>query len=258
MEASEVAAMVGRVAERLYAEDYDEYNGIAEESVAEVMSWFELEIRLAAGAAVLPPPPHPPTPPGATVGRAVAERPYAEDYEHEGITEESESAAEVMSWLELEMWLAAGAAVLPLPPRPPTTPPVVGRVAAERPYAEYYDEHEGVAEDSDAEVMMSWLAAGAAVLPLPPRPPTPPGAALYVTVGGGRESCGPSLSGPASTVMASVDGRAGAPPPPAVPWPWPFPEPAAGNDEDADDDDDEWVSQLLTDGPAVEGLYGSP
>jgi hypothetical protein len=205
MEASEVAAMVGRVAERLYAEDYDEYNGIAEESVAEVMSWFELEIRLAAGAAVLPPP-HPPTPPGATVGRAVAERPYAEDYEHEGITEESESAAEVMSWLELEMW----------------------------------------------------LAAGAAVLPLPPRPPTPPGAALYATVGGGRESCGPSLSGPASTVMASVDGRAGAPPPPAVPWPWPFPEPAAGNDEDADDDDDEWVSQLLTDGPAVEGLYGSP
>ncbi|KAG2616908.1 hypothetical protein PVAP13_3NG177090, partial [Panicum virgatum] len=147
MEASEVAAMVGRVAERLYAEDYDEYNGIAEESVAEVMSWFELEIRLAAGAAVLP---------------------------------------------------------------------------------------------------------------LPPRPPTPPGAALYATVGGGRESCGPSLSGPASTVMASVDGRAGAPPPPAVPWPWPFPESAAGNDDDDEeedaDDDDEWVSQLLTDGPALEGL----
>ncbi|KAG2625141.1 hypothetical protein PVAP13_3KG196627 [Panicum virgatum] len=201
MEASEVAAIVGRVAERLYAEDYDEHEGIAEESVAEVMSWLELEIGLAAGAAVLPP-----------------------------------------------------------PPRPPTTPPVVGRVAAERPYAEYYDEHEGVAEDSDAEVVMSWLELEmrlAAVLPLPPRPPTPPGAALYatVTVGGGRESCGPSLSGPASTVMASVDGRAGAPPPPAVPWPWPFPQPAAGNDEDADD---EWVSQLLTDGPAVEGLYGSP
>ncbi|RLN30817.1 hypothetical protein C2845_PM05G26390 [Panicum miliaceum] len=52
--------------------------------------------------------------------------------------------------------------------------------------------------------------------------------------------------------MASVDGRAGAPPPPAVPWP--FPEPAAGNDEE---DDDEWVLQLLTDGPSFEGLCGN-
>ncbi|RCV16125.1 hypothetical protein SETIT_3G112900v2 [Setaria italica] len=134
---------------------------------------------------------------------------------------------------------------------------VVGKVA-ERLYAEDYDEHEDIAEESVAEVMR-WLeleiklAAGAASPPLP--------VALHATVGGGSwESCGPSMSKPASTVMASVDGRAGAPPPPAVPWPWPwpFPEPAARNEEEDDDDAaDEWIAQLLTDGPAVEGQCGS-
>lgn len=54
MEAAEVAAVVGKVAERLYAEeDYGEHEGITEESVAEVMNWLEIEIKLAAGAAVL-------------------------------------------------------------------------------------------------------------------------------------------------------------------------------------------------------------
>jgi hypothetical protein len=137
---------------------------------------------------------------------------------------------------------------------------VVGKVA-ERLYAEDYDEHEGIAEESVAEVMR-WLEleiklAASLSLPLP--------AALYsTTVGGavgssGPESCGPSMSEPASTVMASVDGRAGAPPAaPAVPWPWaPFPEPAARNDDEEYDAAAEWVSQLLTDGPAVEGQCGS-
>ncbi|CAN6340903.1 unnamed protein product [Urochloa humidicola] len=150
----------------------------------------------------------------AAIGK-VAERLYAEDYdgEHEGITEES--VAEVMRWLELEIKLAAGAAKLPLPP-------------------------------------------------LPPPPPPPAAAALYVTVGGGgeKESCGSSLSGPASTVMAAVDRRsssAATPPLQAVPWPWPFPEPAARDGEQEEEEeevDDEWVSQLLTDGPAVEGQCG--
>ncbi|CAN6327095.1 unnamed protein product [Urochloa humidicola] len=148
---------------------------------------------------------------------------------------------------------------------------VIGKVA-ERLYAEDYDgEHEGITEESVAEVMR-WLeleiklAAGAAKLPLPPLPPPPPAAAvasLYATVGGaGKESCGSSLSGPASTVMANVDRRsssAATPPLQAVPWPWPFPEPAArGGEEVVEEEevDDEWVSQLLTDGPAVEGQCG--
>ncbi|CAN6354025.1 unnamed protein product [Urochloa humidicola] len=141
----------------------------------------------------------------------------------------------------------------------------IGKVA-ERLYAEDYDgEHEGITEESVAEVMR-WLeleiklAAGTAKLPLPPLPP-PAAAALYVTVGGGggKESCGSSLSGPASTVMAAVDRRsssAATPPLQAVPWPWPFPEPAAREGEQEEEVDDEWVSQLLTDGPAVEGQCG--
>ena len=118
--------------------------------------------------------------------------------------------------------------------------------------AEDYDEHEGITEESVAE-LMSWfeleikLAAGANALPLPPP-----------TVSERKESCGPSLSGPASTVMASVDGRAGAPPAPPLaepwPWTWPVPEPVAREEEE--DVDDEWVSQLLTDGPPVEGQHG--
>ncbi|CAN6336528.1 unnamed protein product [Urochloa humidicola] len=141
---------------------------------------------------------------------------------------------------------------------------VMGKVA-ERLYAEDYDgEHEGITEESVAEVMR-WLeleiklAAGAAELPLPPLLP----AAAYATVGGGKqESCGSSLSGPASTVMASVvfGGRSpAAMSQPQAAVPWPFPEPAAGNEEEEEEDAaaDEWVSQLLTDGPAVEGQCGS-
>ncbi|CAL4902555.1 unnamed protein product [Urochloa decumbens] len=136
----------------------------------------------------------------------------------------------------------------------------VGKVA-ERLYAD--DEHEGIAEESVAEVMR-WLeleiklAAGAAELQLPPLPAAA-ASAPYATVGGGTESCGSSLSGPACTVMAAVDGRSAAAAPPhqqaAVPWPWPwpFPEPETRIEEEQDDVDDEWVSQLLTDGPAVEG-----
>jgi hypothetical protein len=123
---------------------------------------------------------------------------------------------------------------------------IVGTVA-EYLDAEDYDEQEGITEESVAE-LMSWfeleikLAAGANALPLPP--PT--------TVSERKESCGPSLSGPASTVMASVDVRG----PLAEPWPWtwPVPKPAAGEEEE--DVDDEWVSQLLTDGPPVEGHHG--
>ncbi|KAF8726960.1 hypothetical protein HU200_019447 [Digitaria exilis] len=135
---------------------------------------------------------------------------------------------------------------------------LVGKVA-ERLYAEEDDGgHEGITEASVLEVM-NWLeleiklAAGATSLPLPPATAPP----LYATVCGGNESCGSSLSGPASTVMASVDGRPGAPPPPAVPWPWPFPDPGAAiKQEEYDDADDEWVLELLTDGPALEGPWG--
>lgn len=128
---------------------------------------------------------------------------------------------------------------------------VVGMVA-ERLDAEDYDEHgPGITEESVAELMSLFeleikLAAGANALPLPP---------MYMTVGERKESCGPSVSRPASTVMASVDRRAGAPPAPAPPlaqpwpWTWPVPKPAAGEEEDVDD---EWVSQLLTDGPPFE------
>jgi len=137
---------------------------------------------------------------------------------------------------------------------------VVGMVA-ECLDAEDYDEHEGITEESVAE-LMSWfeleikLAAGANALLLP-LPPT--AAALYAAVGERNESCGSSLSAPASTVMASVAGRAAsAPPAPPLaepwPWTWPVPKPAAAGEEVVVDD--EWVSQLLTDGPPVEGLHG--
>ncbi|KAG0517302.1 hypothetical protein BDA96_09G077600 [Sorghum bicolor] len=126
--------------------------------------------------------------------------------------------------------------------------------------AEDDDEHEGITEESVAE-LMSWFeleiklaAAGANALPLP-LPPT--AAALYAAVSERNESCGSSLSAPASTVMASVDGRAagGAEP---WPWTWPVPKPAAAGEEEEEEEvvDDEWVSQLLTDGPPVEGHHG--
>lgn len=136
---------------------------------------------------------------------------------------------------------------------------VVGMVAERLEAEDYDDDHEGITEESVAE-LMRWfeleikLAAGANALPLPP---------TTTTVSERKESCGPSLSGPAATVMASVDGRPGAPPPLALaePWPWtwpvPVPKPAAGEEEEEDDVDDEWVLQLLTDGPPVEGHHGA-
>ncbi|TVU17060.1 hypothetical protein EJB05_33071, partial [Eragrostis curvula] len=124
--------------------------------------------------------------------------------------------------------------------------------------------HEGITEESVAE-LMRWLeleiklAAGAVVLALPSLPAV--GSGYVVTASGNEESCGPALSGPASTVMASVDGRSVAPAPPAVPWPWPAPKAAAPageeEEEEEDGDDDEWVLQLLTDGPSAEMLCGS-
>uniref|UniRef100_J3KXA2 Uncharacterized protein n=2 Tax=Oryza brachyantha TaxID=4533 RepID=J3KXA2_ORYBR len=53
----------------------------------------------------------------------------------------------------------------------------------------------------------------------------PAAAQGFVTINGNEESCGPSFSAAASTVMASVDTRAGAPSPPTVPWPLPPPPP---------------------------------
>ncbi|RLN22268.1 hypothetical protein C2845_PM07G37500 [Panicum miliaceum] len=127
------------------------------------------------------------------------------------------------------------------------------------------DGGEGIAEEAVAEVMR-WLEAEIAGSP-------PPGSPGFVTINGNEESCGPSFSAAASTVMASVDTRAGAPPPPPVPWPWPDPVPAAGGGVDADADaagapvvvdvemgtggeaDEEWLARLLTcGGPLLEGV----
>jgi len=118
---------------------------------------------------------------------------------------------------------------------------------------------EGIAEEAVAEVMR-WLEAEIAG-----PPPAGPG---FVTINGNEESCGPSFSAAASTVMASVDTRAGAPPPPPVPWPWPDPVPAAGGAgagapavEDVEmvgpggEADEEWLASLLTcAGPLLEGV----
>ncbi|KAF7021347.1 hypothetical protein CFC21_034319 [Triticum aestivum] len=121
------------------------------------------------------------------------------------------------------------------------------------------EEYEGIAEESVEEVMR-WLE-----LEISSSPGKPGGGDDgFVTINGNEESCGPSFSAAASTVMASVDTRAGAPPPPtAIPWPWPEPnndttKPAAadGNDDDADMAelvDEEWLVELLTGGgPALE------
>lgn len=118
---------------------------------------------------------------------------------------------------------------------------------------------EGIAEEAVAEVMR-WLEAEIAG-----PPPAGPG---FVTINGNEESCGPSFSAAASTVMASVDTRAGAPPPPPVPWPWPDPVSAAGGAgagapavEDVEmvgpggEADEEWLASLLTcAGPLLEGV----
>nr|AAV59360.1 hypothetical protein [Oryza sativa Japonica Group] len=144
----------------------------------------------------------------------VVEEEEEEDYA-EGITEES--IAEVMSWLELEIKLAssaaaAGAAATPAPFAPPPPPPPA--------------------------------AGGGGYMP----------AAKGVNTSNMEGSCGASFSVSASTVMASVDLRAGAPPPPPLPWPLPGHGGGATAAAAAEEavDDDEWVDQLLTDGPAME------
>nr|CAB3471876.1 unnamed protein product [Digitaria exilis] len=124
--------------------------------------------------------------------------------------------------------------------------------------------YEGIAEED----VMRWLEleiAGAAA---------PGGAAAgSVAVSGiDGESCGPSISAAASTVMASFDTRAGAPPPPRVPWPWPerivikdvvdgaagttTQQQAAGDEMGpGGEGDEEWLARLLTcGGPLLEGV----
>ncbi|CAL4958753.1 unnamed protein product [Urochloa decumbens] len=135
--------------------------------------------------------------------------------------------------------------------------------------------YEGIAEEAVAEVM-KWLEAE--ISSPAAAPASSPG---FVTINGNEESCGPSFSAPASTVMASVDTRAGFPPPSPLPWPWPWPEPlqlpilpAAGRADDMDVDaaaaktnmdaddvemdlgaDEEWLARLLTcGGPLLEGV----
>ncbi|KAF7035305.1 hypothetical protein CFC21_046214 [Triticum aestivum] len=121
------------------------------------------------------------------------------------------------------------------------------------------EEYEGIAEESVEEVMR-WLELEIS------SSPGKGGDDGFVTINGNEESCGPSFSAAASSVMASVDTRAGAPPPPtAIPWPWPEPDDdtkaaaaAAHGDADADADmaelvDEEWLVELLTGGgPALE------
>ncbi|KQK07107.1 hypothetical protein BRADI_2g33105v3 [Brachypodium distachyon] len=120
------------------------------------------------------------------------------------------------------------------------------------PEEEEEENYEGITEESIAE-MMSWLA-----LELVP-PPAPAGRSCVSVQGSNMESCGPSFSGSASTVMASVDFRFAAPVPQVVPWPWPSPAaeavPVAGPQGEEGMADDEWVAGLLTDGPPDEGLY---
>lgn len=121
--------------------------------------------------------------------------------------------------------------------------------------------YEGIAEEAVAEVMR-WLEAEIADDSAAPQP-----AAGFVTINGNEESCGPSFSAAASTIMASVDTRAGAPPPPPVPWPWPEPEPervlpapAVGVDVETgtgtggEAADEEWLARLLTCGALLEGV----
>ncbi|KAL5203292.1 hypothetical protein ABZP36_014244 [Zizania latifolia] len=144
--------------------------------------------------------------PAAAVVKVTDDAVEAEEDYVEGITEES--IAEVMTWLELEIKLAS-----------PAVPP----------------------------------AASPAFAPLPPLPASAAsGGYGQAAKGNNMEgSCGASFSGSSSTVMASVDLRAGAPSPPTVPWPLPLT--AAVDDDDEEAVDDAWVDQLLTDGPALEG-----
>jgi hypothetical protein len=114
------------------------------------------------------------------------------------------------------------------------------------------EECEGIAEASVEEVMR-WLETEIS------SPGKDDGADGFVTINGNEESCGPSFSAAASTVMASVDTRLGAPPPPTpIPWPWPEPEPdSSTNDDDGSKAmtsaanellDEQWLLDLLAAG----------
>uniref|UniRef100_A0ACD5VXC9 Uncharacterized protein n=1 Tax=Avena sativa TaxID=4498 RepID=A0ACD5VXC9_AVESA len=97
------------------------------------------------------------------------------------------------------------------------------------------EEYEGIEEESVEEVMR-WLEMEISS--------AEKGGDGFVTINGNEESCGPSFSAAASTVMASVDTRAGAPPPPTpIPWPWPEPDDQATA---ADEFDEEWLLDLLS------------
>ncbi|KAF0915982.1 hypothetical protein E2562_000615 [Oryza meyeriana var. granulata] len=147
---------------------------------------------------------------GASVGEVVRgdDGEVHEDEEvYEGIAEES--VEELMRWLEMEITVAP----------------------------EMKEEDE---EDADDHAASSFAAPG------------------FVTINGNEESCGPSFSAAASTVMASVDTRAGAPPPPPVPWPLPPSSSSSAAVGELDFelelelDDAEWLAELLTSGPALE------
>uniref|UniRef100_A0ACD5VGL1 Uncharacterized protein n=1 Tax=Avena sativa TaxID=4498 RepID=A0ACD5VGL1_AVESA len=104
------------------------------------------------------------------------------------------------------------------------------------------EEYEGIEEESVEEVMR-WLEMEISSS-------EKGGGDGFVTINGNEESCGPSFSAAASTVMASVDTRAGAPPPPTpIPWPWPEPDDqatAAAPEAAADEFDEEWLLDLLS------------
>ncbi|XP_052140419.1 uncharacterized protein LOC127760236 [Oryza glaberrima] len=119
--------------------------------------------------------------------------------------------------------------------------------------------YEGIAEESVAE-LMRWLEME--ISDAAPETETktetesgddPAGAAApgFVTINGNEESCGPSFSAAASTVMASVDTRAGAPPAPPVPWPLPPAADVVPAEVVVDGVGEEWLVELLTSGPAV-------
>lgn len=115
--------------------------------------------------------------------------------------------------------------------------------------------YEGIAEESVAE-LMRWLEME--ISDAAPETETesgddPAGAAApgFVTINGNEESCGPSFSAAASTVMASVDTRAGAPPAPPVPWPLPPAADVVPAEVVVDGVGEEWLVELLTNGPAV-------
>nr|CAD1843142.1 unnamed protein product [Ananas comosus var. bracteatus] len=71
--------------------------------------------------------------------------------------------------------------------------------------------------------------------------------AAFVTINGNEESCGPSFSDSASTVMASIDTRAAAawPAPPPTIWPWAAATAGAIAEDEDDGDDEGWLARVL-------------